>query len=168
MEYSERGVPLEPYGSGYYFEEMTIGKKWRTFARTIMEADMIAFCNCTGITSELFCNTEYQKNESVMAGRPVPGAFAYTLCEGFGGQGPIRGTGLSLLNVELNIMAPVFIGDTIHCEVEVIESRESRSRDDSGLVRFKQDIVKHDGSIPISYRTLRLIKRKHKRGEVAA
>jgi acyl dehydratase len=151
---------MEQFGTGFYFEEMPVGKTWKTVARTITEADMISFCNCTGITSELFCNLEYQKTQSVMKGRPIPGVFAYALCEGFGGQGPIRGTGLSMLNVELNIVQPVFIGDTIHCEVEVIESRESKSRTDSGLVRFKQNIVKQDGTVPITYNALRLIRRK--------
>ena len=150
---------MEPYMTGYYFEELTVGKQFSTVGRTITEADMIAFCNCTGLTGEVFTNVEYQKTQSAMKGRPVPGAFAYCLCEGFGAQGPSRGTGLALLNVEINFEKPIFIGDTIHCEIEVIESRPSKSRNDSGLVRFRQRVVKQDGTTAITYTTLRLIRR---------
>ena len=151
---------MEPQMTGYYFEDLPVGKKYSTVGRTITEADMIAFCNCTGITGELFTNIEYQKTRSAIEGRPVPGAFAYCLCEGFGGQGPSRGTGLALLNVEINFERPIFIGDTIHCEVEVVESRPSKSRNDSGLVRFRQRIVKQDGTTAITYTTLRLMRRR--------
>ena len=151
---------MEPFGTGYFFEDLTVGKQYSTVGRTITEADMIAFCNCTGLTGEVFTNAEYQKTRSAMTGRPVPGAFAYCLCEGFGAQGPSRGTGLALLNVEINFEKPIFIGDTIHCEIEVIEARVSKSRNDSGLVRFRQRIVKQDGTTAITYTTQRLIRRR--------
>ena len=67
---------------GYYFEELTIGTTFTTVGRTITEADIIAFCNCTGLLGELFTNAAYQKAHSVMKGRPVPGAFGDCLCEG--------------------------------------------------------------------------------------
>lgn len=51
---------MEPYGTGCYFEDLPVGAKFKTTGRTITEADMIAFCNCTGLTSELFVNAEYQ------------------------------------------------------------------------------------------------------------
>src|SRR5262245_13576413 len=151
---------MEHYMTGYYFEDLTVGKQFSTVGRTITEADMIAFCNCTGLTGEIFTNVEYQKTQSAIPGRPVPGAFAYCLCEGFGAQGASRGTGLALLNVEINFEKPIFIGDTIHCEVEVTEARASKSRNDAGLVRFRQRIVKQDGTTAITYNTLRLMRRR--------
>ena len=152
---------MEPYGTGCYFEDLPVGAKFKTTGRTITEADMIAFCNCTGLTSELFVNAEYQKTKSALKGRPVPGVLAYAFCEGFTGQGPTRGNGLAMLNVEMNVESSVFIGDTIHCELEVIESRPSKSRNDSGLVRFLQRVVKQDGTTAITYKTLRLIRRRN-------
>lgn len=152
---------METYGAGCYFEDLPVGAKFKTLGRTITEADMIAFCNCTGLTSELFVNAEYQKAKSVLKGRPVPGVFAYALCEGFTGQGPIRSNGMAMLHTEINIESSVFIGDTIHCELEVIESRPSKSRKDSGLVRFRQRVVKQDGTTAITYTALRLIRKKN-------
>ena len=49
-------------------------------------------------------------------------------------------------------------GDTIHVEVEVIEARVSKSRPDRGLVRSKNEIVKQDGTVVITYTPLRLVK----------
>ena len=151
---------MEPFGLGCYFEDLPVGRKLVTMGRTIMEADMIAFCNCTGLTGEVFLNAEYQKSRSVMKGRPVPGILAFGLCEGFTGQGPIRGNGLALLNLEINFEGPVYIGDTIHCEIEVLEARESKGRKDAGLVKFLQKVVKQDGTTAISYKALRMVRRK--------
>ena len=153
---------MDPSGTGYYFEDLPVGKKYTTVGRTITEADMIAFCNCTGLTGEIFTNVEYQKSQSVMKGRPVPGAFVYCLCEGFGAQGASRGTGLALLNVEINFEGPIYIGDTRHCEIEVIEAKTSKSRSDSGIVRFRQRVVKQDGATAVTYNALRLIRRREK------
>jgi acyl dehydratase len=159
---SHGGTRMQRDLSGYYFEELPVGTQYSTVGRTITEADVIAFCNCTGLTGEVFTNVEYQKNQSAMKGRPVPGAFAYCLCEGFGAQGPSRGTGMALLNVEINFENPIHIGDTIHAEVEVVESRPSKSRNDSGLVRFRNRIVKQDGTTAVTYTALRLIRRREK------
>ena len=60
--------------------------------------------------------------------------------------------------MELNIHSPVFAGDTIHVEVEVIEARRSRSRPELGLVRTRNDIVKQDGTKAITYTPLRMVK----------
>jgi acyl dehydratase len=69
---------------------------------------------------------------------------------------------MALLNVEINFEKPIFIGDTIHCEVEVVESRPSKSRNDAGLVRLRQRIVKQDGSTAVTYTALRLMRRRDK------
>ena len=151
---------MEPYGTGCYFEDLPVGKKFSTIGRTITEADLVAFCNCTGLTGELFTNHEYQKTKSVMKGRPAPGLLAFIFCEGFVGQGPIRGNGLALLNLQINFEGPVYLGDTVHCEVEIIEARISKSRNDAGLVRFQQRVVKQDGTTAVSYTSLRMIRRK--------
>lgn len=153
---------MEPLVTGCYFEDLTVGKKFCTIGRTITEADMIAFCNCTGMNSELFTNVEYQKARGVMKGRPVPGIFAYCLCEGFGAHGINQGTVLALLNLEVNFERTIVIGDTIHCEQEVIEARPSKSHNDRGLVRLRQHIVKQDGTIAITYTALRLFRRREK------
>ncbi len=152
---------MEEYGTGLYFEDLPVGKKFRTAGRTITEADLVAFINCTGLTGEMFTNLEFLKSGSAIKGRPVPGNFSYCLCEGLGVQGPTRNTGLALLEVELKFLKPVFVGDTIHLESEVVEARPSKSRKNAGLVRFRSSIVKQDGTVAVVYTPLRLMKRRN-------
>ena len=56
------------------------------------------------------------------------------------------------------IKAPVFAGDTIHVEVEVIEARLSKNRPGRGLVRTRNHVVKQDGTVACIYTPLRMIK----------
>jgi acyl dehydratase len=60
--------------------------------------------------------------------------------------------------MEMKIEGPVFAGDTVHVECEVIEARLSQSRPGRGLVRTRNRIVKQDGTIAITYTPLRMIK----------
>ncbi len=55
-------------------------------------------------------------------------------------------------------VSPVFAGDTIHVECEVIEARLSKSRPGRGLVRTRNRIVKQDGTLGIEYTPLRMVK----------
>lgn len=48
-------------GEGFFFEDFIVGSKFRTFGRTITEADLVNFVNATGFTEVLFTNTEFLK-----------------------------------------------------------------------------------------------------------
>ena len=152
---------IETVGLGFYFEDLPVGRKFKTVGRTITETDLVNFVSCTGMLEVLFTNTEFLASESAIKGRVVPGALAYTLAEGLLIQSVLQGVGLAFLNMELDVKAPTFVGDTIHVECEVIESRASK-RKGAGLVRTRNQIVKQDGTVPIVYTPLRLVKtRQH-------
>jgi len=151
---------LDTVGIGFFFEDLPLGKKFKTIGRTITETDIINFCNCTGNTEVLFTNLEFLANQSDLKGRPVPGPLSYCIAEGLLVQATMQYTGFAFLNMELNIEKPVMAGDTIHVEVEVIESRRSKSRPNRGLVRTRNKIVKQSGEVAIVYTPLRMIKCK--------
>ena len=67
-------------------------------------------------------------------------------------------TGFAFLNMELNVHAPTFAGDTIHVACEVVESRRSKSRPNRGLVRTMNRVVKQDGTLVLTYNPLRMVK----------
>jgi len=50
---------IEVVGLGMHFDELPIGRKFKTVGRTITEADLVAFVNATGFTEVLFTNTEF-------------------------------------------------------------------------------------------------------------
>jgi acyl dehydratase len=70
----------------------------------------------------------------------------------------MQNTALALMNMEITMKAPVFVGDTIHGEVEILEARLSKSRPGRGLVRSRVNIVKQDGTVAITYTPLRMVK----------
>ena len=149
---------METVGLGFYFEDLPVGRTFKTIGRTITETDIVNFVNTTGMVEVLFTDMEFLKNESDIKGRVAPGALAYCIAEGLLVQSTMQHTGYAFLGMELEIKAPVFAGDTIHVECEVIEARPSRSRPGRGLVRTRNKVVKQDGTIALIYTPLRMIK----------
>src|ERR1700751_2247959 len=149
---------METVGVGFYFEDLPVGRQFKTIGRTVTEADITNFVNATGMVEVLFTNTEFLAHESDIKGRPAPGALVYGFAEGLLAQATMQHTGFAFLHMELNVEGPVFAGDTIHVECEVTEARLSRNRPGRGLVRTRNRIVKQDGTVVITYTPLRMIK----------
>jgi acyl dehydratase len=137
---------METLGLGLYFEDLPVGRQFRTIGRTVTEADIVNFINTTGMTEVLFTDMEFLRHESDIKQRVAPGALSYCFAEGLLVQATMQHTGFAFLGMELTIENPVFAGDTIHVECEVIEARRSRSRPNRGLVRTRNRVVKQDGT----------------------
>jgi len=149
---------METVGLGFHFEDLPVGRTFKTVGRTITEADIINFVNATGMVEVLFTNLEFLHEESDIKGRVAPGALAYCFAEGLLVQSTMQHTGFAFLEMELKVERPVFAGDTLHVECEVIEARRSRSRPNRGLVRTHNKVVKQDGTVAMTYTPLRMIK----------
>jgi acyl dehydratase len=149
---------METVGLGLYFEDMPVGKTFKTIGRTVTEADITNFVNATGLVEVLFTNLEFLREESDIQGRVAPGALAYCFAEGLLAQATMQHTGFAFLEMELKVEGPVLAGDTIHVECEVTEARRSKSRPERGLVRTRNRIIKQDGTVVITYTPLRMIK----------
>jgi acyl dehydratase len=145
-------------GLGLYVEDLPAGRKFRTIGRTLTEADLVNFVGVTGMTEVLFTNLEFLEQESDIKRRVVPAAMVYSFAEGLLVHATMQHTGFAFLNMELNVAGPAFVGDTIHVECEVTESRRSRSRPNRGLVRTSNRVVKQDGSVALTYTPLRMVK----------
>lgn len=149
---------METVGLGFFFEDLPVGRQFKTIGRTVTDADITNFVNCTGMVEVLFTNLDFLAQDSDIKGRVAPGALVYAFAEGLLVQSTMQHTGYAFLGMEFNIEGPVFAGDTIHVECEVIEARASKSRPGRGLVRTRNRIVKQDGSVAITYTPLRMIK----------
>jgi acyl dehydratase len=149
---------METVGIGFYFEDLPVGRQFQTVGRTVTETDIVGFINAIGMTEVLFTNLEFLKHESDIKGRVAPGSLVFCLAEGLLSQATMQKTGYAFLNMELDIKGPVFAGDTIHVECEVIEARRSRSRPNRGLVRTRNRIIKQDGTLVQLYTPLRMVK----------
>lgn len=149
---------MEIVGLGFYYEDLPVGRTFQTIGRTITEADIVNFINTTGMTEVLFIDMDFVAKESDIKGRVAPGALGYTFAEGLLVQATMQHTGFAFLSMELSVEAPLFVGDTLHVEVEVIEARLSKSRPGRGLVRTRNKVVKSDGTVALIYTPLRMIK----------
>src|SRR5436305_15341307 len=103
---------METLGLGLYFEDLPLGRQFKTIGRTITEADITNFVNCTGMVEVLFTNTEFLAHESDIKGRPAPGALVYALAEGLLVLATLQHTGLAFLYQELTVESTVVAGDS--------------------------------------------------------
>ncbi len=152
---------MEMLGLGLFYEDLPLGRKFRTVGRTITYADITIFTGVTGMTEVLFTDAEFLKSAKLFSGRPAPGALIYSLSEGLLIHSTMQHTGLAFLHMDLEMKGPVIAGDTIHVECEVVERRLSNSKPGRGLVRTRNSVVKQDGSTALVYTPLRMIKCIH-------
>jgi acyl dehydratase len=140
MKYTENG-PL-----GMYYEEFEIGMKLRTRGRTITEADLVQFAALTGDYNPMHTDAEYTKTHMV-GQRVAHGMLTLSYSIGQIYQlGFLEGTTMTFRGIEMKFSLPVFIGDTIHAEVEVIELKPVR-RLGGGNVVSEVRIINQDGKI---------------------
>ncbi|MCD2172256.1 MaoC family dehydratase [Rhizobium sp. C4] len=149
---------MDVLGLGLFYEDLPVGRSFKTIGRTITETDIINFTTCTGMTEVLFTNHEFQDSESDIQGRVSPGALVFTFSEGLLVHASMQHTGFAFLSMDLEIKGPTVAGDTIHVEVEVIESRRSASRPTRGLVRTRNKVVNQKGETIMVYTPLRMVK----------
>jgi acyl dehydratase len=147
---------MKQLGHGFYWQDLKVGDRFKTFGRTITEADVISFINCVGMHEPLFTDAEYRKTQSAMAGFAAPGSLVFCMAEGLTLAGTAHGTGLAFLNTEMDVKGPVLVGDTIHVEIEITQSRPtSKGR---GLVRTANEVKNQRGEVVLTYNPLRLMR----------
>ena len=122
---------------GLYFEEFFVGQKFEHgIRRTITEADNVLFSAMTHNPAPLHLDAEYMKGTEF--GEPIVNS-TLTLAFMIGisvGDTTVGTTVANLGMDEVRFPKPLFHGDTIHIETEVLEVRESKSRPDNGIVIF--------------------------------
>mgnify|MGYP001570894168 CR=1 FL=1 len=142
-------------GMGPFWDDLSVGDRFRSAGRTLTETDLVNFVNLSWLTEELFTNTEDREGMAI-AGRIVPAALVYSCAEGLL-LPMIQGTGLAFLHASLDVKAPTFVGDTIHVECTVSEVRET-SKGKRGLVRTENRVVNQNGETVLAYNPLRIMK----------
>jgi len=104
---------------------------------------------------------EYVAHETPHERPIVPGALTFSISEGLTLlSGILHGTGLAFLGVELKVIRPVFIGETIGVDIEVVDKRQTKKPDRS-IVSFFQRVNNQDEEPVMEYTIRRMIRRKH-------
>jgi acyl dehydratase len=136
--------------SGKYFDELNVGDKIKhSLGRTITEADNVLFCALTMNTQPLHINEDFA-SKTQFGQRIVNGIFTMGLAVGITVPELTEGTIVANLGYEnVRHPNPVFHGDTLYVETEVLEKRESSSKPDRGIVRLKHVGKKQDGVVVV-------------------
>jgi acyl dehydratase len=145
-----------------FFEDFKLGDKAVSPGRTITETDIVMFAALTGDWNELHTDAEYMKN-SIFGQRVAHGLLTISIANGLA----LRTSGrappdvLAFFGVDkVKLNSPVFIGDTIHVELEVTEARTSQSRPDAGILKFKNTVKNQRNEEVATYETAVMVNKK--------
>jgi acyl dehydratase len=145
---------------GMYWEEWDIGAEFESPARTVTEADIVAFAGLSGDYNPLHINEEHCRN-TIFGGRIAHGPLVYAIAAGLLFQLHLYDdTLIAFLGFEnLKFTKPVKPGDTIHARIKVLEKRET-SNADRGVMKRQLHVLNQRGEIVQEGVQAFLLKRK--------
>ena len=155
-------MPVKEGWTGRVYEDFEVGDIYRhPVGRTVIDADNVWFTLLTQNNNPIHFDSAYAAKTEF--GKPlVDSTFTLALV-----------TGQSIIDLGLNVMAnlgwdevrlpaPVFEGDTIYSQSEVLATRESKSRPNVGIVTVKTIGFNQDGTVVIEFkRTFMVYRRDH-------
>jgi acyl dehydratase len=101
---------------------------------------------------------EYIEKETPFKRPIAPALLTVSMADGLSIlSGIIHRTGMALLGVKLDVKAPVFIGDTISVDREVLTKRETK-KEDRGIITFLHRVMNQKDELVVEYQVTRMIK----------
>jgi acyl dehydratase len=127
-----------------YFEEFSQGDRFTTRSRVVTGTDVDIFAALTGATNPLFLNEEFGRKQG-FKGRIAPGILILALAVGGQYSMELFDHIVAFLGIDkLKFLSPVYPGDTIKYNVEVIDKRETEKKE-RGIIVFKWVGENQDG-----------------------
>src|ERR671923_1508765 len=147
-----------PYGR--YLEEFEVGAVYKHWpAKTVTEAEDHLFCLLTMNHHPLHVNDVYA-HQSQQGRNVVAGPYVYSLVFGMT-VADVSGKAIAnLATDELSHPAPVFHGDTLFAESEVLEVRPSSSKPDRGVVKVRTDVYNQNNELVATFKRAVLVPRR--------
>jgi acyl dehydratase len=148
--------------AGLYFEEFFVGQVFKhAIRRTVSEMDNVMFSALTHNPAALHLDEEYCKHHTEYGQRIVNSVFTLGLIVGVSVGDTTLGTTVANLGWdEVRFPKPLFHGDTVHVETEVIELRDSKSRPRNGIVIFEHRCFNQHDALVASCKRSALMLRK--------
>lgn len=151
---------MQPSMLGHYFEEFEVGETIiHSLSKTIFESDNNLFSLLTMNHHPVHTNVDYAKNNQ--HGKIlVVGTLVFSIVVGITVP-DISGKAIANLGYEnINHLAPVFIGDTLYAKTIVLSKKESKSKNDRGIV-YVETIAYNQNNIEVlKFRRNVLIKKQ--------
>lgn len=145
---------------GRFFEDFEVGDVYRhPLGRTISEADNTWFTLLTMNTNPMHLDERYA-SRSEFGRRLVNSTLTVAIVSG---QSVIDTSQLAFANLgwdEIRLTHPVFVGDTLYAESEVLELRESSSRPNGGIVTIRTRGINQDGEEVVRWKRTFMVYRR--------
>jgi acyl dehydratase len=128
--------------AGRFFEQFQVGDRIvHDIRRTVTETDNLLFSTLTHNPQPLHLDAEYAR-KSEFGRIVVNSTFSFSLMIGLSvGDTTLRTMVANLGYDRVKTPQPVFIGDTLHAETEIVDVRDSRSRPEAGIVVFLHRLI---------------------------
>ena len=139
---------MSAQAEGYTYDTIEVGQRFVSSGRTITEADHGLFTLLSGDWHPIHSDEAYAKG-TALGRRLVHGTFGITLALGSlqARLMPVADPLLAALGLrEWTYKAPLFVGDTVHIEMEVADKRVT-SRGDRYIVERRIRLIKEDGTL---------------------
>lgn len=148
--------------AGKWFDELEVGQTFdHPIRRTITETDNVLFTTMTHNPAQLHLDEEYCRTETEFGTRIVNSCYTLSLMVGISVGDTTLGTAVANLGWDdVRFPKPLFHGDTVRIETEVVDLRDSKSRPDQGIVTFEHRAYNQHGDLVASCKRSGLQRKK--------
>jgi acyl dehydratase len=127
-----------------YYEDLEVGHRYCSESRTISRSDVGDFAHLTGDDNPLHLDDDFARTTPF--GRPiVHGLLGLSVAAGLGSHSPLTQTAVFIRIVDWKFLRPIYAGDTLHVETEVLDKRSSGRR--RGLIVWRRQLINQDGEV---------------------
>jgi itaconyl-CoA hydratase len=146
---------------GRFFEDFNVGDVYRCrLGRTVTEADNIWFTLLTNNTNQIHFNNDFARRTE-FGKCLINSTLTLAIVTGMGVT-DVSENGVALGWDEVKLPHPLFAGDTLYSESQVLEKRESRSNPKRGVVKVRTRGIQQEGKVVIDYvRSVLVWKKAH-------
>jgi itaconyl-CoA hydratase len=146
---------------GRFFEDFNVGDVYRCrLGRTVTEADNIWFTLLTNNTNQIHFNNDFARRTE-FGKCLINSMLTLAIVTGMGVT-DVSENGVALGWDEVKLPHPLFAGDTLYSESQVLEKRESRSNPKRGVVKVRTRGIQQEGKVVIDYvRSVLVWKKAH-------
>lgn len=146
------------------FDTLAVGATWRSTGRTLTEGDLLQACMSSGDWHPIHADEAYARG-TPLGRRIFQGSYGLHVATGIATRFPAFGDDVigALGFSEWRYLAPLFVGDTVHVEVE-ITSKRLTSDGERGVIDRRIRLVRHDGTV-VQQGTAQMMVRVHARKE---
>jgi len=128
-----------------YFDDVQVGQEWESLGRTVTEADIVNFAGVSGDFNPIHVDHAYAK-ETVFRMPIAHGLLVLSMSSGLGLHHPPMRTLAFLELREWQFKRPVFIGDTLHVRVKVLE-KMPRPQGRRGHIAWQRQVINQEGKV---------------------